>query len=552
MANGCSGDEFNGTFVHEFGHHFSLYHTHQSTSGGNDAVGAEHVPRSGGNSNCSSAGDLLCDTDSDPRGGTTNCVYTDGESDIFGNAYDPPVDNIMSYYSDNCGGTLFTPGQYGRISSALTTRLGHSAYDIDGAVPASVANPSGLTAESFLTSITLNWNDNSSNETGFLLERSEDGITFTPVPEIGIIPNSTSITDTYNLESNTTYWYRLKASNDNPSDYSNTATTATGPSNYTCADAFELTSCGTFNSPGPSEGGGASQGSADDAVWYKFTPPYTGTLDITSCLGGADTRLWLHTGSCGSLIPLDNDDDTCPFNPGSSSYAAELIGVPVTQGNTVFIEWDDRWSNRGFTFTLTMNASNACVGAEVINSPGTYTVQSNSCGGGASKSDAENATYFQFTPPTTGEINISSCDEQVNTRLWVYNGSCGSLSQIASSDDDCSAGGSLGNVAASVIGVSVTSGSPIYLEWDDKWSQEGFDFEINYNNNDCPSNYDLSGNQSSNFDFETDGIITSTQIINGNSIVDYDSGIEIILNPDFEVTLGSRFQAIIDGCGGIE
>ena len=25
MANPCAGDEFNGTFVHEFGHHFSLY-----------------------------------------------------------------------------------------------------------------------------------------------------------------------------------------------------------------------------------------------------------------------------------------------------------------------------------------------------------------------------------------------------------------------------------------------------------------------------------------------------------------------------------------------
>lgn len=75
----------------------------------------------------------------------------------------------------------------------------------------------------------------------------------------------------------------------------------------------------------------------------------------------------------------------------------------------------------------------------------------------------------------------------------------------------------------------------------------------------CPPNYTganaISGNETgtgginSDGDFETDGIITSTQtIVSGN--IDYDSAIEINMLAGFEVTLGSVFCAFIDGCNG--
>ena len=94
----------NGTFAHEFGHWFNLYHTHHNTEDGNTDPDAEHVPRTGVNSNCTIAGDLLCDTEADPSGPSSNCVYAGGASDFFGNPYVPQTENIMSYYSDLCGG----------------------------------------------------------------------------------------------------------------------------------------------------------------------------------------------------------------------------------------------------------------------------------------------------------------------------------------------------------------------------------------------------------------------------------------------------------------
>ena len=73
----------------------------------------------------------------------------------------------------------------------------------------------------------------------------------------------------------------------------------------------------------------------------------------------------------------------------------------------------------------------------------------------------------------------------------------------------------------------------------------------------CPDSYSaadgnaLTGSQTTSEDYETDGVIESTQVISGvGTAVDYDSGSEIILNPGFHAILGAVFHAFIDGCGG--
>lgn len=222
MDNECTSTYLNGTFVHEFGHHLNLQHTHRGTSNGNTDPNAEHVPRTGSQSNCDTHGDFICDTEADPTGSLdSNCQYNGGESDVYGNPYDPLEDNVMSYYTDACGGS-FTPGQYSVMSTGLSVRMGHTAYDIDGAQPASVTDPSNLAVVNNSLSVTLNWTDNSNNETGFLVERSEDGgTTFMALPFGGVAPNTSSYVDD-NIMPSTEYHYRVKASNDNPDHYSNT------------------------------------------------------------------------------------------------------------------------------------------------------------------------------------------------------------------------------------------------------------------------------------------------------------------------------------------
>ncbi len=124
IANGCATNQ--STLVHEIGHYFGLYHTHETAVGD----GAENVTRTGSDDcyNCDNAGDLLCDTPADPRlnragvsiTASPACVYSGSFSDACGVSYTPDETNIMSYSLKDCR-TLFSPQQYARMLIYINT-----------------------------------------------------------------------------------------------------------------------------------------------------------------------------------------------------------------------------------------------------------------------------------------------------------------------------------------------------------------------------------------------------------------------------------------------
>ena len=93
VMNACL---YGGTFAHEIGHYFGLYHTHEPYFG---------LELSNG-SNCSSTGDKLCDTPADPELGfenvNENCIYVGGALDPNQQAYNPDPSNLMSYARHSC------------------------------------------------------------------------------------------------------------------------------------------------------------------------------------------------------------------------------------------------------------------------------------------------------------------------------------------------------------------------------------------------------------------------------------------------------------------
>ena len=116
----CLGPVANPSiFAHEIGHYFDLYHTHDTGFGIECPNG----------SNCSTAGDRLCDTPADPNlmnedrrqfRVDANCVYDDSAAtpencDLT--PYKPPTRNLMSYSRSSCI-SEFTPQQ---IAKALQT-----------------------------------------------------------------------------------------------------------------------------------------------------------------------------------------------------------------------------------------------------------------------------------------------------------------------------------------------------------------------------------------------------------------------------------------------
>ena len=105
---------------------------------------------------------------------------------------------------------------------------GSSAYSntATSTTQAPLGAPSNLTATATSdTKIRLNWQDNSSGETGFEIERSSDGVNFTLVKKVaaGVVTWTNS-----NLTGATTYYFRVRAYNaTSKSAYSNTASATT-------------------------------------------------------------------------------------------------------------------------------------------------------------------------------------------------------------------------------------------------------------------------------------------------------------------------------------
>ena len=115
MQNSCTTSATGTTLTHEMGHHLNLIHTHGPVNGTltNELVSGV---------NCSSAGDLLCDTPADPELGSNNvnnvnCLYSVAgtpPTDAQGFLFDPDTSNIMSYAPQACTNTL-SDEQYARM-----------------------------------------------------------------------------------------------------------------------------------------------------------------------------------------------------------------------------------------------------------------------------------------------------------------------------------------------------------------------------------------------------------------------------------------------------
>ncbi len=124
MANACISG---GTFEHEIGHYFTLFHTHGTT---NTGTTDELVD----GSNCSAAGDRVCDTAADPNlSGVVNatCAYTGTLRDANGDEYKPDPSNFMSYAPGNCR-DKFSAGQNERIRRGFEEGRSYLNFTTEG------------------------------------------------------------------------------------------------------------------------------------------------------------------------------------------------------------------------------------------------------------------------------------------------------------------------------------------------------------------------------------------------------------------------------------
>ncbi len=127
----------------------------------------------------------------------------------------------------------------------------------------------------------------------------------------------------------------------------------------------------------------------------------------------------------------------------------------------------------------------SCNTAVVLTGSGTYNADGPNTGFGHVTNPCQalnggqlHADWYLYTPSFTGNVTISSCGANADTRLSVLVGTCGALTCVASADDECMMNGG-GSIFASMLTMPVVAGVGYYLQWDNYWSGQGFTWEIN-------------------------------------------------------------------------
>jgi hypothetical protein len=219
--------------------------------------------------------------------------------------------------------------------------------------------------------------------------------------------------------------------------------------------------------------------------WYAYTPTVnriiTVTTDIPENTPRVDTRFHVYRGTCDNLICHSGDDDS---GIGTNNYSS-VATFEVIANTTYYIAFDNRWTSNGFTFKLVEHGENPCITATAITAGNTITVNSidgeNLPIGGCSQTTSA-AKWYSYTPTANYNLTISSDLPQnicKNTNFSVYTGNCPGVLTCITSDDDsgviqCNSGNS--NSLLSRKTFEVNAGTTYYIAWDNKWSNEGFDF----------------------------------------------------------------------------
>jgi hypothetical protein len=291
----------------------------------------------------------------DLESGETNLVIDlyglSGDVDLYVKAGDKPTLSVYDCRPYKGGTTSeqcnFSTPSSGRWWIGVNNYVvGTISYTIRASWDGGIPSPTNLNATAVSrTQINLTWQDNSSDESDFHIERSPNGSTsWTEIGTVGV--NVTSYSST-GLSCGTPYYYRVRAHRDGDgqySDYTNVANATT----QACNDDIPLSNGVPLNN--------SITGTSQRGSWkYYYVDLESGETNLVIDLYGlsGDVDLYVKSGTKPTLSVYDcrpykggTTSEQCNFSTPSSGRW--WIGVNNWELGTISYTIKASWSGVGF------------------------------------------------------------------------------------------------------------------------------------------------------------------------------------------------------------
>ncbi len=211
-----------------------------------------------------------------------------------------------------------------------------------------------------------------------------------------------------------------------------------------------LTASGSTLNANKQAGEPAHAGNAGGrSVWWTWTAPANGRLQVSTTGSAFDTLLAVYTGSAINALTLAAQNDNATVSGVNS-----LVAFSVTAGTAYQIALDGFAAARGdYQVQLDFSAGVSAPANDLFSSATTLSGASISVSGNsatASKEAAEPAhagnaggasVWFNWTAPGPGTVTLTTTGSSFDTVLAVYTGGAVSaLTEVASNDDDANGG----------------------------------------------------------------------------------------------------------------
>jgi hypothetical protein len=195
--------------------------------------------------------------------------------------------------------------------------------------------------------------------------------------------------------------------------------------------------------------GPADQG--HQSVWFRYTPPSSGEVVLSTYSSGYDTVLAVWSGTEGNLNNIACNDD---FRATTS-----LLKVNLNGGSTYYIEVVKSDENAPMDYWLSLNL--VLVGddfdAPVLLNPSLPSSKTLEIANYSDFTDDPDFTscnvvgsesvWFKFIPVQSGELNVNTAGSGYDTVLAVWSGDRGAALTALGCDDD-SAGNLLSDLSS--------------------------------------------------------------------------------------------------------